>query len=198
MARGSFGGEKMTGHGAVTVEVLRELIDYDPETGKMFWRRRDHKWFNDKQEFRRWNTRYAGKECFNYANAGYMRSKIFRKDYAAHRVAWAIHHGAWPAGMIDHIDGDRQNNRASNLRVVSPLENSRNIGLSQKNKSGYHGVALNPRTRKWIARICDSGRQIHLGSFDGKAAAVAARKAAERDLGYHPNHGRRAAVRGGR
>lgn len=180
----------------VTVEVLRELIDYDPDTGKMFWRRRDRKWFNDNHEFPRWNTRYAGKECFNYVNAGYMRSKIFGKDYAAHRVAWALHHGAWPSGMIDHIDGDRQNNRAANLRVVSPLENSRNVALSSKNKSGYYGVVLNPRSRKWVASIRNAGRQIHLGSFADKDAAVAARKAAERELGYHPNHGRRAAVQG--
>lgn len=180
----------MADYPTVTVEVLRELIDYNPDTGKMFWRHRDRKWFNGNHEFPRWNTRYAGKECFNYVNAGYMRSKIFGKDYAAHRVAWALHHGAWPSGMIDHIDGDRHNNRASNLRVVSPTENSRNSSLGSKNTSGHLGVRLETRTGKWIASITNDRRQIRLGSFAEKEAAVAARKAAEREFGYHPNHGR--------
>lgn len=185
----------MADYPAVTVEVLRELIDYNPDTGKMFWRHRDRKWFNSNHEFPRWNTRYAGKECFNYVNAGYMRSKIFGKDYAAHRVAWALYHGAWPAGMIDHIDGNRQNNRAANLRVVSPLENSRNASMGPRNKSGQLGVSQNP-ARRWVASIKNAGRHIHLGTFTEKADAVAARKAAERKFGYHPNHGRRAPLQG--
>lgn len=184
----------MTDPRAVTVEVLRELIDYDPATGKMFWRRRERKWFNDNHEHPRWNTRYAGKECFNYVNAGYMRSKIFGKDYAAHRVAWALHHGAWPDGLIDHIDGDRQNNRIANLRVVTPLENSRNTSLGCKNTSGCLGVRFERQSGKWVASIRDAGRQIRLGSFAEKGDAVAVRKAAERELGYHPNHGRRATL----
>lgn len=76
-----------------------------------------------------------------------------------------------------------------NLREATSLENQRNKGLSRKNTSGFIGVHLNRRSRKWVAVIIDRGESHYLGAFDRKEDAIVARRKAERELGFHPNHG---------
>lgn len=124
-------------------------------------------------------------------STGYRVVKIDWKQYYAHRLIFAHHHGRWPADQLDHIDGDRLNNRIQNLREVSNAENCRNQRMAISNTSGITGVTWHKVTGKWAATIRSNYRQIHIGLFKRFEDAVAARRQAEIDHGFHPNHGRK-------
>jgi hypothetical protein len=183
----------------ITVDQLRDLISYDAVTGKLTWRARPLHYFSDDGRgaiwsSRKWNARYAGTPALASVEAnGYGHGDILGLRYKAHRVAWALHYGAWPNQDIDHIDGDPQNNRIGNLRLVSDTENMRNQKLNAKNTSGHMGVYWHGSRSKWCAFIKINRRKKHLGLFPTKDGAISARKAAERQYGFHPNHGRKAA-----
>ncbi len=171
--------------------TLRQLLRYCPETGALFWTRRDISFFPDKRAEVWWNGRFAGKMVArSLTPKGYLKVKIFGVRYLAHRVAWAVFHGEAPSGQIDHVNGVKDDNRIVNLRVVTATENQRNMRRSSRNKSGVTGVSFEKRTGKWVALISENGRQVHLGRFADVNEAIAARKGAERRFGYHPNHGR--------
>ncbi|MCK9544728.1 MAG: HNH endonuclease [Novosphingobium sp.] len=175
-------------------EVLRQLLRYEPETGKLFWRRRGPEWFPSQGTMKSFNTQHAGKEAFTSVSDGYRTSSIAYMGRAfslrAHRVIWAIVHKSWPSGEIDHINGVRDDNRIENLRVVSLRENCRNQRLRKTNTSGVAGVCWDKRDMKWRSRICADGRYISLGNFSRLEDAAKARAKAEVRYGYHPNHGR--------
>lgn len=160
-----------------TPEQLRELLTYDPETGKLFWMERPVSMFNGERELsaNKWNSRFAGREAFTCVlDSGYRTGLVFRKAYKAHRVAWAIFHGRWPRGQIDHVNGDKQDNRIINLREASQSENKRNTAIYRNNTSGYKGVCWHRATGKWISQIGLGGKQIRLGYFNDPAEAHAA------------------------
>jgi hypothetical protein len=168
-----------------TIEELHKLLSYSPDTGALTWRaRRDVK--------ASWNTRYAGKPALACIHEdGYRKGRIHRVLFRAHRVAWALHHGSWPELDIDHINGDRSDNRITNLRQVTRSENQRNMRLPSDNKSGVVGVYWSTARKKWVAEIRNAqGRKRHLGVFEDLEDAATARRAAELDEGYHQNHGR--------
>jgi hypothetical protein len=161
------------------IDFLRKLLRYEPETGKLFWLER------------RATSVAEGDEAGSFHN-GYLRISINRKDYRAHRLAWAIYYGSEPSGEIDHINGNRSDNRIVNLRVVSRFENSQNHKLSRTNKTGVVGVSFDKRTNRYKAKIVFRGKSYDLGRFANFEDAVAIRKNAERKFGFHPNHGRHA------
>jgi hypothetical protein len=110
--------------------------------------------------------------------------------YKAHRLAWFYTYGKIPADQIDHIDGDGLNNRINNLRDVTSRQNSRNARLIWNSKSGTMGVSFCNEKGMWRARINTNSGRKHLGRFIDIEDAIAARKAAEIEYGYHENHGR--------
>jgi len=165
------------------VDYLRQRLRYDPDTGKLYWR--DYAALP-----KTWRTRYAGGEAFTYLKPnGYRMGRIDYTAYQAHRIAWALHYGEDPAGEIDHVNRDRSDNRIANLRVVSHQENHRNTGLRRNNASGVMGVSWHKAGAKWTAYVMVDGRKQHLGYFHEFDDAVAARKAAEAQYGFHANHG---------
>ena len=119
-----------------------------------------------------------------------MGGRIFDKPYKAHRVIWAMCHGGWPIHGIDHIDGDRTNNRFENLRDVTQSKNMRNSSIRSDNTSGVVGVYLEKKSGTWYAQIKTGGTVKHLGQFPSFEDAVAARAAAEIKYKYHKHHGR--------
>lgn len=176
----------------ITPELCRQLLRYDPETGKLYWRERPREMFRDSRGYAAWSARYPGREAFTALSRGYRTGKILDVQFFAHRVAWAIVHGAWPApeSDIDHINGDGCDNRMANLREVSHLQNGRNIKRPTSNTSGYIGVSWDARKRKWAAYIGARETRRFLGYFSTPSEAGQARVAAQLADGYHPNHGR--------
>lgn len=179
-----------------TPDELGQLLRFDAETGKLFWTERPTEMFmscrniSPQHACKTWNTRYAGREAFTAIGAdGYKRGAIFDKPYLAHRVIWAILHKEWPEDGIDHINGDRVDNRPENLRAASNEVNSRNQKRRDNNSSGATGVYRSRSGKKWYAQLKVSYRAVHVGTFDSFEAAVAARKLAEREHGFHANHG---------
>lgn len=120
---------------------------------------------------------------------GYLSGRVFNSNMFAHRAAFALGFGRWPNGEVDHINGDRRDNRLVNLREVNSGTNRRNMRLHGRNKSGASGV-FQSGTR-WKAYINISGKRINLGSFGSFEAALERRKSAESELGFHKNHGRK-------
>jgi hypothetical protein len=176
-------------------EVLRQLLDYNPETGALTWKVRDLHWFSDGSQTRQhnaaiWNGKNAGRAALVTAlPTGHLYGGIGGTKYLAHRVIWKMVYGVDPIG-IDHIDGNPANNRIKNLRQASQLVNGKNAKTSKRNTSGVMGVEWRSDRNKWVARITVDYRSRHLGCFDTFDAALAARKQAERELGFHENHGR--------
>lgn len=183
----------------IAPETLRSLMIYCPETGRLAWLMRSEKRFPDTgkggaaRRAKAWNKQYAGKLAFTgIAQNGYRKGQIFGKTLLAHRVAWALHYGAWPDGLIDHINGDKADNRIENLRLVDHSGNTKNNRISKKNTTGHIGIYWEPLRNKWRADITADKKTVCLGRFDNKDDAIAARKAAEPKYGFHPNHGRAA------
>lgn len=181
-------------HREELLRLLPRLLRYEPNNGKLFWLERPVEMFPTQGAASWWNARFAGKEALNTDNHGYYSGTILRRGYLTHRVIWALIHGAWPPEAIDHINGDKSDNRLSNLRSVPHAENSRNTRLRTDNTSGRVGVYWCRRKSKWRAHIyLRSGRYKHLGYFVSFDEACVARATAERENCFHENHGRKAA-----
>jgi hypothetical protein len=122
-----------------------------------------------------------------------MISRLGSREILSHRVAWFIHYGSWPNGVVDHENHIGRDNRIVNLRDVTHANNLRNAKRSKANKSGVTGVHWNKAAGKWHVSIGGSDRGksvIYLGLFSDIEEAKAARKKAEEELGYHANHGK--------
>jgi hypothetical protein len=170
------------------LEELLSWVKVDVETGEIFWNYRP-----DKAP--QWNGKYAGKHAGGMTSTGYWVVNIRCVHHSAHHIVWRVANGYWPS-ELDHIDGDRLNNRLSNLREVTRTENQRNRGVSPSHPTGVFGVTFNKKAQKWRAVIAGRSVRKHLGLFTSFEDAVAARRAAEVLCGYHPNHGQREATCG--
>lgn len=118
---------------------------------------------------------------------GYLHVRIGKKYYLAHRVIWCMIHGDWP-DQIDHINHNRKDNRLINLRNVSARSNQLNISLKRNNSSGINGVRKLP-SGNFCAYIMVNRKQISLGTYLTLEEAKAARKQADKQYGFHVNHG---------
>lgn len=179
-----------------TPEELRKLLEYDPATGALRYRAAWPGLFSSEGKLSRearcskWNANHAGTAAFEgLSSQGYRAGTITGVRVCAHRVIIAMTTGKWP-DSVDHINGDRQDNRLSNLRVVSRAENAKNAAKPRTNTSGHIGVGWRQDLGKWRASIGVKGKARHLGIFDSLEEAIAARAAADEEHGFHPNHGR--------
>lgn len=157
----------------LTAERLRELLNYDPETGVFTFR------------VHRSQNATAGQVAGWRRPNGYVQVTVDGVHYKAHRLAWLYMTGAWPELDIDHINRTRDDNRWSNLRQLSRGENLQNASLSHRNVSGCKGVTPHPKGGgRWVAHIRFNNKQRYLGTFYEISEAIACRKAAE--ALYHP------------
>lgn len=149
------------------IEFLSINVFYDERTGLFSWKQK-------RQGV------IAGK-FGNLEKTGYVRVKLLNKKYLAHRLAWFIVHKQWPESQIDHINGNRSDNRIDNLRVVDQSGNSQNRRVKQKNnQSGYFGVHASGK--KWRAQIRINKRLLHLGLFETPELASMAYIEAKRSI----------------
>lgn len=176
------------------VRKLDELLELDALTGVLRWRPRAQGMFADsgtggaKGACARWNARFAGKTVGGVLTKGYLMFRLFGQNVQAHRIVWALHHGEWPTGEIDHINHDRADNRPSNLRMTTSSGNARNRSLSTS-RTLPMGVYWREDRATWWASIKVNGKKHYLGSFATKSDAIRARKAAEKRFDFHENHG---------
>lgn len=188
-------------HRTIPIDELRALVSYDPASGTLMRLRRPIELFAGKWRVRnctRWNNTYADKPITVKHHGGYVILNIKHAGKAisllGHRVALALHCGEWPEGEVDHINGDRSDNRLCNLRIVRRLDNNRNKRLQANNTTGFSGISWDGSRGKWVAEIGGRGNRRFLGRFTSFDDAIAARKIAQAALGYHPNHGRGSVV----
>lgn len=173
-----------------SIDQLREAVSYDHETGRLTWLSRPLAHFPNERIRRTVNSRLAGTPAFaQISQYGYAVGCIFQQKIMAHHAAFALVTGRWPE-EIDHINGKRSDNRWENLREVSRIENRHNQARPKNNKSGFLGVCWNVASQKWTATISVEKKQVWLGAYADKAAAIAARVEANQKYGFHENHGR--------
>ena len=161
------------------LEGLEKVLRYEPDTGEFFW-------LIDRPR----KTK-AGEKAGHFNKTGYLEIRYNKKTFQAHRIAWYLQTGEDPKGMtIDHINGNRADNKFNNLRMASQKENSRNRRKSDGKTSKYKGVYWYKRHEKWKATIGHEGRCIHLGYFhDEYEAHLAYCKAALELQGEFANFG---------
>lgn len=154
----------------ITLEYIRSILDYDPKTGVFTW------------VGRQWDGQIAGTMTVD----GYLRIVISKVQFKAHRLAWAYVNGYIPNADIplDHLNGIRSDNRASNLRACTPKQNCENSSKPKNNTTGFKGVARCKNSSRFRAYICHNRKQIHLGMFDTEEEANKAYCTAAFTLGW--------------
>ena len=146
---------------SLSLDRLRSVLTFEPNTGIFRWRIPISKKSNEIG---------AKAGCIN-AN-GYVFIRVGCRQYLAHRLAWLYSHGEWPNAIVDHINGDRSDNRIDNLRLANKSLNGANAALSKRNRVGIKGVYQ--RNNRWAAQIRGNGRNLWLGTYDTPQAAQAA------------------------
>jgi len=162
-------------------ERLRELFIYDPETGRLFWRR------DDQGKL----PKYVKKEEAGGLCNGYLRAHIKAIKFPVHRLVWKYVYGVEPT-VIDHINGNPLDNRVSNLRDVDAVINQRNRKINVNNSTGVSGISFEKNRGQWTkdidgrwsASIGVGGKAEKLGHYETFREALSARQAAERVLKY--------------
>lgn len=162
------------------IELLRECFDYSPETGELRWKERPVEHFSRPCMRDNWNRQNAGKVITSITGSGYIRVRIYKVCYMAHRVIFAMMTGKEPKAEIDHINRNRSDNRWCNLREASKSENRANASLRKDNQLGVRGVSLFKQGNyvRYVAEICMNGKRRRLGYFSTIEEASDAYKAA--------------------
>lgn len=152
------------------LEIIRDRLSYNAETGVLSWIVVPS------------NNVQAASRAGAVLKIGYRKIVMNNYQMYAHHVAWYMHHGKWPESQIDHVNGDRDDNRILNLRLATQAQQNFNTKLPCSNTSGHKGVARCSKTNRWRAYIVLNRKQKFLGNYDNFGSAVAARKAAEVEI----------------
>lgn len=159
---------KRAGQQILSADTVRRLLRYEPSTGLFFW-------LVDTKRLS------AGNRAGCRDREGYWVIQVAGKRCYAHRLAWLHTYGEWPAGVIDHRNGVRSDNRIDNLRDVSVRINGQNVrNLTPDTKSGVRGAIF--EGGKFRARLGDKGRVLTIGTFSTAAEAHQAYLDAKRRL----------------
>lgn len=153
----------------------QKLLEYQPDTGEFFWKHRP-------DAIHSWNTQNAGRKTGFHDRHGHIHIGVtfgrVKVRVSAHRLAWFMMTGTWPRQDVDHINGNRADNRFANLREASRQENLRNMKRRSSNTSGYKGVSWSKIMKKWKAQIRNGITNMVIGYFDSPEQAHEAWKVA--------------------
>lgn len=165
----------------ISNDELKRWLSYDSNTGLFVWLKSPQ------------SKVKVGSIAGCHSKVGrenpYVIIGLNKRLYFAHRLAWFYVHREWPEFEVDHIDGDRLNNKLENLRSVDRTANMRNQRIGSANKSGVIGVFWSNKDSRWIATIKVNKKNIYLGCFRDIEHAAKKRKEAEKLYGFHFNHG---------
>ena len=144
----------------VTRKYVDSLLNYNVDTGNLCWKTTRH------------NRVKIGQIAGSIDSHGYRQIKIDGMKYLSHRLIWLIMTGAWPNEQIDHINGNKLDNKWNNLRLASRSQNKINSGIMRTNKSGYKGVFWREDISKWKASIGKDQKRIFIGHYNTKEEAA--------------------------
>jgi hypothetical protein len=125
---------------------------FEYQDGQLYWKNCRYKAYN-------------GKKAGHVHKTGYWRIKLNKENYQAHRIIFAMHHGFMPE-FIDHIDGNRSNNKIENLRQATKQQNNWNRAIQKNNSSGIKGISWREDCKKWIACCRVNYKLVYLGLFN--------------------------------
>jgi hypothetical protein len=149
--------------------LLRQLFDCDPDAGKLTWKLTK-------------GSAVKGAEVGTVNNVGYLSTSVKGSRFLLHRLIWVLAGNNDPGQLqIDHINGDRLDNRIANLRLAQRIENNKNVKTHQDNSTGHLGISEH-KPGIYRVRIMKDGKNHHIGLFSSLTEAVAARRNAELDL----------------
>ena len=161
-------------------EFLIGMLNYDPASGALVWRKRGNIHFDPQHAGKPAGSLTAGRAdgSNRYLAVGIKTDRY--RQYQAHRLIWMIVTGEQPPDQIDHRDGDELNLKWDNLRAATHGQNIQNSKLRKDNKTGFKGVSLRVKGkyRRYRAQISVNRRLIIIGDFKSPEAAGAARAAA--------------------
>lgn len=146
----------------ITQAELQKLLSYDPETGIFRWLAPNS------------NRVCVGDVAGTHNSHGYVQIGINKILHQAHRLAWLYVYGENPPNEVDHINGIKNDNRISNMRLAIRSENGRNVEKHLDNTSGFKGVSWNKRKNRWHTQCMVNGKRHHLGLFLTREEASAA------------------------
>tara|TARA_R110000796_G_scaffold95459_2_gene200665 strand:- start:9387 stop:9962 length:576 start_codon:yes stop_codon:yes gene_type:complete len=179
---------------SIPIEIARELLDYDPETGVFTWRHREAKWCKTKAAHASCVTRFEGKRAGTLSvdpKNGYQH-RIIRllgfRDYE-HRLAWRWMSNDPLPPQIDHKNRDATDNRWCNLRASDNGANGKNHSMHRNNTSGATGVTWDKCRNKWRSRCRLHRKWYHLGRFSNFEDAKRAVSEFRKENGFDPGHG---------
>jgi len=157
----------------LTVRRLKQVLHYTPSTGQFVWKQKR-------------GRQAAGSTAgSSKGSGGYVRLMVDGTLYLAHRLIFFYVEGRFPKHDVDHINGNRADNRYKNLRHATRSANNQNRRTPHtRNKAGYLGVSFDPRDGRYYARIFFNGKQNSLGGFSTPEEAHAAYTHAKRL--FHP------------
>jgi len=147
-------------------------LSYDPDTGEIRWKR---------TVGRAQQGAIAG-SITRIGRFSYRTIQVAGKRTYAHRIAWLLAHGFWPAALIDHKNRNTLDNRLTNLREATPSQNSANCKRHSRKSRGVKGVYWNSANRKWVSYIRRDGKSRYIGSFSNIDDAARAYEQAAKAL----------------
>ena len=152
----------------MSIDLLRSLYNCDFDAGKI-----THK--HGKRGAQN------GANVGSVSNDGYRRVTYAGKSFAAHRVVWAMYYGEWPLDVLDHKDGNRDNNSIGNLRIANPGLNAANRKKHRNSAARLKGVSWHKKCKKWQSQVKCGNNSYYLGLFktEEEANLAYARKATE-------------------
>lgn len=160
----------------ITQEYLKSILYYNLDTGIFTWK------FNKSKRVKAGYS--AGWLCDGYRNI-----EINNKQYKTHRLAWLYVNGEIPTNLIDHIDGNRSNNKIFNLREATYQTNSENYRTPKTNKSGIKNVSWYKNLNKWVVSISIKKIKKTIGYFDdlefAELVAIEARNKYRQEFANH-------------
>lgn len=146
-----------------SVSRLRQVLRY--ESGSLYWIKKP-----DPMAHRA----VVGEEAGRTRTSKYDDIQIDGCRMKAHHIVWALHYGEYPARFIDHINGNKTDNRIENLRLATASDNASNCASAHNSTSPYLGVSFKTASKAWVAQIYKLGKKSHLGLFDSEIAAAKA------------------------